>query len=98
MSPLLASLQAYSVQPVKCGTPLCQVFDSGLIGEGVLHMLQHGWQHLLQPDAILVEPSPACLLAIQASNPGLEVVRAGARGSRGVVHALAVGRRFGQEL
>ena len=31
-----------------------QVFDCGLIGEGVLHMLQHAHAHLLQADSALV--------------------------------------------
>ncbi len=35
---------------------LLQVFDSGLIGEGVLHSVAWAKARLLQPDAVLVGP------------------------------------------
>jgi hypothetical protein len=34
-----------------------QVFDSGLIGEGVLHLLAWAQARLLTPDAVLVRPA-----------------------------------------
>lgn len=39
---------------MKCEHCRLQVFDSGLLGEGVLHMLAAAKQKLLQQDATLV--------------------------------------------
>jgi protein arginine N-methyltransferase 7 len=47
---------------VDDGVPLCdilvtEIFDSVLLGEGVLPTLSHAWRHLLQPDAVIVPQS-----------------------------------------
>jgi len=40
--------------------PWAQVFDSGLIGEGVLHAVAAAQANLLQPDATLVRRKTPC--------------------------------------
>ena len=46
--------QAGSVATLMASCPCEQVFDSGLLGEGVLHLVHWAQQRLLQPHAVLV--------------------------------------------
>ena len=49
-----AQTSAPRVRSVLSSHPWAQVFDSGLIGEGVLHAVAAAQANLLQPDATLV--------------------------------------------
>ena len=61
--------QHISSQLILLSKNMVQVFDSGLIGEGVLHMLAWAKAKLLTEDAVLVSRVQSCLVMLRSTAP-----------------------------